>query len=106
MELLNVCQQYVDVIYMNEIETMYIDKAATSESIDAMLNQTAATRMEQRVSSEKLANLFGNSEEALQKEKDDNAKDVAEPYKTVEEGLTSDTTDEGSISELEAKVDS
>jgi hypothetical protein len=23
---------------MNEIETMYIDKAATSESIDAMLN--------------------------------------------------------------------
>jgi hypothetical protein len=91
---------------MNEIETMYIDKAATSESIDAMLNQTAATRMEQRVSSEKLANLFGNSEEALQKEKDDNAKDVAEPYKTVEEGLTSDTTDEGSISELEAKVDS
>jgi hypothetical protein len=106
MELLNVWQQYVDVIYMNEIETMYIDKAATSESIDAMLNQTAATRMEQRVSSEKLANLFGNSEEALQKEKDDNAKDVAEPYKTVEEGLTSDTTDEGSISELEAKVDS
>jgi len=101
-----VWQQYVDVIYMNEIETMYIDKAATSESIDAMLNQTAATRMEQRVSSEKLANLFGNSEEALQKEKDDNAKDVAEPYKTVEEGLTSDTTDEGSISELEAKVDS
>ena len=91
---------------MNEIETMYIDKAATSESIDARLNQTAATRMEQRVSSEKLANLFGNSEEALQKEKDDNAKDVAEPYKTVEEGLTSDTTDEGSISELEAKVDS
>jgi len=62
--------------------------------------------MEQRVSSEKLANLFGNSEEALQQEKDDNAKDVAEPYKTVEEGLTSDTTDEGSISELEAKVDS
>jgi len=106
MELLNVWQQYVDVIYMNEIETMYIDKAATSESIDAMLNQTAATRMEQRVSSEKLANLFGNSEEALQQEKDDNAKDVAEPYKTVEEGLTSDTTDEGSISELEAKVDS
>lgn len=99
-------QQYVDVIYMNEIETMYIDKAATSESIDAMLNQTAATRMEQRVSSEKLANLFGNSEEALQQEKDNNAKDVAEPYKTVEEGLTSDTTDEGSISELEAKVDS
>jgi len=94
------------VIYMNEIETMYIDKAATSESIDAMLNQTAATRMEQRVSSEKLANLFGNSEEALQQEKDNNAKDVAEPYKTVEEGLTSDTTDEGSISELEAKVDS
>jgi hypothetical protein len=38
MELLNVWQQYVDVIYMNEIETMYIDKAATSESIDAMLN--------------------------------------------------------------------
>jgi len=106
MELLNVWQQYVDVIYMNEIETMYIDKAATSESIDAMLNQTAATRMEQRVSSEKLANLFGNSEEALQQEKDNNAKDVAEPYKTVEEGLTSDTTDEGSISELEAKVDS
>jgi hypothetical protein len=92
---------------MSELETTYIDKAASSESIDALLNQTAQARMEQRVSSEKLANLFGNPEDILNKEKDQNAKDVAEPYKTVDEGFTSDTTDEAFMSEVEKKeVDS
>lgn len=88
---------------MSELETTYIDKAASSESIDALLNQTAQQKMDQRVSSEKLANLFGNPEDILNK--DQNEKDVAEPYKTVEEGLTSDTTDEAFMTEVEKKDD-
>lgn len=85
IELLNIWQQYVDVIYMPESETRYLHKMVEDDQVDSMVNSSALDRLQQRDTNEKLANLFGKKEE-------EEAVDAA--YRTVEEGQTSDTTEQ------------
>lgn len=46
IELLNIWQQYVDVIYMPESETRYLHKMVEDDQIDSMVNSTAIDRLQ------------------------------------------------------------
>lgn len=86
LELLNCWQQYIDAIYMSEIETQFMEVVAKDENASTS-RLSYKQRQEETDVSEKLNLLFGHHENA----KKPNAETTA-PYETVDEGLTSDTT--------------
>ena len=112
-QLLNIWQQYIDIIYApeSEIEMLKNMKDAGQLGADGSTldDVSFANKMENEHIEERLAILFAKDEEELVDEKqkiDDNLQD---PYLSVNEGITTDTsmtTDfEGSLQAKRGAID-
>lgn len=63
MELLNIWQQYIDVIYMTEQESIMLDHMATCDQIDGLMNMSVAQRLENKETNERINMIFGKDED-------------------------------------------
>ncbi len=90
-ELLNLWNQYVDVIYMPEAEVHMIDQLSQMESRDD--DYSYVNSMERQDVNKRLKMLFKPDEQSGDKATDiDEAGILNEEYETVNEGDTTDTT--------------
>lgn len=95
-QLLNIWQQYIDVIYAPESEIEMLknlkDAGQLSQEGASIDDITFANKMENENIEERMQILFAKDEAELSDEKqkiDDNLQD---PYLSVNEGLTTDTS--------------
>jgi superfamily I DNA and/or RNA helicase len=84
-ELINAWQQYIDVIYMTEIDVKLLD-AVQDDASYAVNRMGHQKRVEEQNVKEKLNLLFGKDKIIDEKESSQAA------YETVKEGETTDTT--------------
>jgi len=84
-ELINAWQQYIDVIYMTEIDVKLLD-AVQDDASFAVNRMGHQKRVEEQNVKEKLNLLFGKDRAIDEKESSQAA------YETVQEGETTDTT--------------
>lgn len=90
-QLLNVWQQYVDIIYApeHEINMLKILKDNGQYNSDVSADDVSfASKMENENIESRLATLFAKDEKETEQEIDQN---LADPYLSVLEGLTTDT---------------
>lgn len=107
-QLLNIWQQYVDIIYApeHEINMLKIMKDNGLYSADSTDDVSFASKMENENIESRLATLFARDEQETEKDIDQS---LADPYMSVLEGATTDTqatTDvEGDLQEARGSVD-
>jgi len=91
-QLLNLWQQYIDIIYMPEHEIGQIKIMREVQGMDGDADDlTFASKMKSENIETKLKTLFAKDEEALEDETEKIKQDLEDPYLTVNEGMTTDT---------------
>lgn len=55
-------QHYIDVIYMNESDTMAMDYITASKDVDGMMNIELQKRLEEVDTNQRLNSIFGPEE--------------------------------------------
>ena len=108
-QLLNIWQQYIDIIYAPESEINMIrvlkDNGLYSSNDGSNDDISFASKMENENIEQRLATLFAKDEKETEQDIDQS---LGDPYISVNEGLTTDTqatTDvEGDVFEAEGAV--
>ena len=106
-KLLNLWQQYIEIIYAPESEINMLKNLKDNGMLSGDAEDlNFASKMENENIDAKLATLFMKEDESELEEdvKQATSKDnMAEPYLSVQEGLTTDTAMSGPEGDLEAK---